>query len=549
MPPVLVARAGPAEAAVAIGRETIATPSIRVPAMATVLAVAPAVQAAAVVAAAAAAAAVLVARDPRQRAAGMLATLVLSALAVATLTTDPFGGRPAVVASAAAAGLVAVIALTALFVRRPALIGLLALAALPFRVPVPLGAETASLLLPLYGVIAAGALAEAVRWLRRGTGPRALEVAEAEQDRRLRFLLLGLAAFVGLYAVQALYSTDLPVALKNVCLFYAPFAVLLRLLADVEWTPERLRAAFRLVCALAVVFAAVGFYEYATGELLLSNAKVQEANDLRPYFRVNSLFFDPNIYGRFEALTMIALAATLLWSRRRRTVLLVALALGVLWAGLVLSLSQSSFAALLGGLALLAALRWRVLPVLGAAAALAVAAIAVVLLAPGAVEIDTRSEDALDRATSGRFDLVTGALSMARDRPVWGFGSGSFGERYRAREGVTSERVAAVSHTIPLTVAAEQGAIGLAAYLALMAAALALVFHRLRERLRDEPPGIADVAAAAVAAAFCALVLHTFVYAAFLEDPLTWALLALAAGIGVPRAARARGVRRAASYP
>ena len=42
-----------------------------------------------------------------------------------------------------------------------------------------------------------------------------------------------------------------------------------------------------------------------------------EANELKPYFRVNSLFFDPNIYGRFLALTMIVLAASLLWPRAR----------------------------------------------------------------------------------------------------------------------------------------------------------------------------------------------------------------------------------------
>ena len=34
-----------------------------------------------------------------------------------------------------------------------------------------------------------------------------------------------------------------------------------------------------------------------------------------------------------------------------------------------------------------------------------------------------------------------------------------------------------------------------------------------------------------VAAAWCALLLHTFVYAAFLEDPLTWTLLAMAAAL------------------
>ena len=34
-----------------------------------------------------------------------------------------------------------------------------------------------------------------------------------------------------------------------------------------------------------------------------------------------------------------------------------------------------------------------------------------------------------------------------------------------------------------------------------------------------------------VAASFCALLVHTFVYAAFLEDPLTWSLLAMAAAL------------------
>jgi O-antigen ligase len=499
--------------------------------MSSILAVAPVIQGAAVLAAAGAGAAVLLARDPRQRALAMLAALALCALAVATLEGDSLGRNRGQVAAAGGAGLIAVAALAALLVRRPALIALLAVGALPFRVPLPLGSETASLLLPLYGVIAAGCAATAFRWLRPGTGPAALAAAEVEPDRRLHRLLLALSAVLVLYALQATYSTDLAQALKNVCLFYVPFAVLLRLLIDVPWTAATLRNAFWLVSGLAVVFAAVGFYEYATGHLLLANAKVQEANDLRPYFRVNSLFFDPNIYGRFLALTMLALAATLLWSRRRETVVLVALTLAVLWAGLVLSLSQSSFAALLGGLAVLAALRWRARWVLAASAVAAVAAVAVILLAPGAIEIDTRSQASLDKATSGRFDLVSGALSMARDRPVWGFGAGSFAERYRRREGVRSERVAAISHTIPLTVAAEQGLIGLAAYLALMWASLMLVFHGLPGRLRRGPPATAEVAAAAVAAAYCALVLHTLVYAAFLEDPLTWTLLAVATGL------------------
>jgi hypothetical protein len=454
--------------------------------------------------------AVLVARDPRVRAGSMLGALVCSALAVASLA-DGLPGGVTVLGGGALVAIVAVAALAALFVRRPALVGLLALAALSFRVPLTLGSEAASLLLPLYGVVGAAALAEAWRWLRRGRGPEALDVAERPVPTVLRHVQIALAAVVGLYALQAVYASDLEVALKNVCLFYAPFAVLFRLLLDVDWNAVRLRQALWILTGLAILFAAVGFYEYASGHLLLANAKVQEANELKPYFRVNSLFFDPNIYGRFLALTMIALAATLVWSRDRRTVLLVAAALGVLWAGLVLSLSQSSFAALLGGLAVLGVLRWKPVPVLGAIAVLATIAVGFVLLSPGALEIDTRSTASLDKATSGRFDLVSGALSMARDRPGGGCGSGAFAARYREREGVRSERVAAVSHTIPLTVAAEQGLIGLRAYLALMVTTLRLVFDGVRRRVRVPEPGIEALAAAAIAAAYCAHRLHTIV--------------------------------------
>jgi hypothetical protein len=72
-----------------------------------------------------------------------------------------------------------------------------------------------------------------------------------------------------------------------------------------------------------------------------------------------------------------------------------------------------------------------------------------------------------------------------------------------------------------VTVAAEQGVIGLAAY-------LFLLYTMLSIQLRGAG---ATLPRAAVAAAFCALVLHTLVYAAFLEDPLTWALLAAAGGL------------------
>ena len=86
--------------------------------------------------------------------------------------------------------------------------------------------------------------------------------------------------------------------------------------------------------------------------------------------------------------------------------------------------------------------------------------------------------------------------------------------------GARADAVSA-SHTIPLTVAAEQGVIGLAVYLALLAVALARLLHRARD----------DPYRAVVAAGFVAVVLHTWLYAAFLEDPVTWTLLAVGAAL------------------
>ena len=113
---------------------------------------------------------------------------------------------------------------------------------------------------------------------------------------------------VVLYALQALYSSDVEHAVKTLGFFYVPFAVSFRLLVEVRWSRRLLLQALGLTVGLALLFAAVGFVEWATGRLLISNEKVLAANDLKPYFRVNSLFFDPNVYGRFLALVMVVLA-------------------------------------------------------------------------------------------------------------------------------------------------------------------------------------------------------------------------------------------------
>jgi O-antigen ligase len=453
------------------------------------------------------------------------------------------------VAGAAAAAAV-VIAVAVAIGRRRSLLGVLAVAALPFRIPIDAGGTTSNLLVPLYLVVAAGSLSLVISKVReRERAPGGAGPTSGWVERLL-------ALFVVLYALQSIYSTDFEKALQQMVFFYVPFALLFGLLKQLDWTPRLLGTSFAVVVGLALLFAAIGFVEYSTKTILL-NPKLVVANDLHTYFTVNSVFFDPDIFGRFLALAMIGLAALLVYERatqsapepgaaladsagspanpepsrsavRRLAAVIVALA--VLWCGLVLTLSRSSLGALLVGLATLAALRWRVSRALAVAfAVLALGALAVVI-SPETFGLN----QGLNGASSGRANLVTGGANLFADRPVWGYGSGSFVHEYRLHNPGGSQTLSA-SHTIPITIGAEQGVIGELAYLALVIAASISLLRGAR----------ADPTRAAVAAAFLALVFHTLLYADFLEDPVAWALLGVGCALSArtPRGAHARAER------
>ena len=476
-------------------------------------------QTAGVIVAALLAAVVLLHRSPRARATAMLAALVLTpVLLVANIWStpqfEPLRERPLLALVAGALGL-AGLALGAFAIhRRPALLALAAAAALPFRIPIESGGDTANLLVPLYLVIAAGALAYATARLRAPRGLDDIVPEEGEHERGpLEWLLAGA---VVLYAAQASYSSDFDEALSQTIFFYVPFALLYALLVRISWTKQLAARCLLVLLVLAVAFVGIGFVEYAKRELLL-NPKVISSNQFEAYFRVNSLFFDPNIYGRFLVTVMLGLVALLLWCRRTALVAGIVAGLALLWAGLVLTLSQSSFTALLAGLVVLGGLRWGTTRAAALVAAFAVAGVLVVFAAPGAVGLNGSA----DNVSSGRWSLVKGGIELAAERPAQGWGAAAFKTEYREQEKASSQRAAAASHTIPITVAAEQGLGGLALYLALVLVALVTLLRGTR----------GSIARAATAAAFVALVVHTLLYAAFLEDPLAWALLAVGAAL------------------
>jgi putative inorganic carbon (HCO3(-)) transporter len=480
--------------------------------------------------AAAAAAAAILLPPGRVRAAAMLLALVLfpvlilgdqwNSPQIVDLRDDEV--RFAFLTLAALAGAAV---LAAIFHRRPILLPLAIVFALPFRVPLEAGGDTANLLVPLYLVIAGGVLATTIRdWGTRPAGP-----VPTPPTGGALWLPLVLAGVVVLYALQTLYSPDFSKSLQNVCFFFVPFSLVYALLRDVEWDRKLLTLVLWVVALEAVAFVVVGSVEYLSRSLFW-NDQVIRSNEFHTYFRVNSIFWDPNIYGRYLALVIVIAMSALLWAKERRTLGLLAGLIAVLWLGLVPTFSQSSFAALLAGLAVLAALRWSWRWTLAAVGAGAILGIVVVLFAGG---ISKLSPDRLNVETGGRSNLVSGGTDLFAQRPLWGYGAGSFPRAYREHI-ATKKAPVSVSHTEPVTVAAEQGLIGLAAYAALLIAALWSMSSGLGrvggvgDTPGDSPPLIAR---AAVLATFVALLVHTMAYAGFYEDPIAWVLLAAGASL------------------
>src|SRR5262245_20046880 len=424
-------------------------------------------------------------------------------------------------AGAIMGAVVVLVALAAAMVRWPILLPLLVVATLPFRIRLHVaGGQAVNLLVPLYAVIGAGVLATAFGALR-GRGPRIRPLPQP--------LVLALVLVICLYALQATYSSDLDFAARNIGFFMTPFAVLFCLLALAEWDRRLLRLALGVLLLEAILFAGIGIGQYAT-EHIFWNGKLEASNDFHFYFRVNSLFWDPNIYGRYLMVAILLGCAALLWSSDRRVAFVLVAALAIIFAGLVFSFSQTTFASLFVGLAVLAALRWSVGWVaIGGSVALAATVLAVFFVAGGSNE---SSRD----ISEGHSSLISGGAKLAAHRPIYGYGSASFSKEFARAEDVPPGDTT-ISHTEPITVAAEQGVIGIAAYLALLAAALWTFFAGIGSiapglRRRFRPLGEGDrteltPARIGLAAAFIALLVHTIGYAAYLTDPLTWALLAV----------------------
>ena len=462
--------------------------------------------------------AVLVLAGESRRA--LLGGLVLLALAELGLAGSLSGGglgdafSPAV----AGAGLLAALALGAaawFLVRRPGLVPVLVLLAAPFRLPLDFDRSNALFvsiaddgqlgrLLPLYFVLAAAVLALVWRVAREREQPRGLP----------RMIALPTAAFVGFACISLLWAQDLDAGRDLLAYFTVPFAALLAVVARSpfpDWLP---RALARVAIGLAALFAAIGLFQAAIGELFFFAPKLEITNANSDYFRVTSLFVDPSLYGRHVVLGLGVLLVVLALGRigPKLGVALVALMFG----GLVFSYSQSSMITLIViVIALGIALGDRVLR----RAAIVVSAVLVLGLA-GFFILSAVEGDSLRRQTSDRSDRIEDTARVIERDPIAGVGIGGQPRATRRLVRRDQSTKAFVSHTTPLTVAAELGAVGLVLYVWLLVGGARLIEH-VRRREAGLGLGLGVV--------FLGLFVHALGYSGFLEDPITWVVLAIGA--------------------
>jgi hypothetical protein len=416
-------------------------------------------------------------------------------------------GHHRLLAAAAVVGLICAAAGTWIVLRVPWLLAVATLACVPARIPVHVGSTQANLLLPLYAVVAVAAVALA--WELFGDDTR---------SRELGPLAWPLAALVGLQGVSLVWSQDVRQGSIELLFFVLPFGLLAVALARLSWSRAWVVAIYVQLALMALVFAVIGIVQYESRNIFW-NPKVRVDNAYAPngwFYRVNSVYYDPSIYGRFLVIGILASLVVVL--RRRRDPLwqlAAALTIAITWAGLLPSFSQSSFIALIVAVLAAAIVAWRKRSLFLIAAAIGV------LIGATIASPSVRHRASLSHVTSGRSTLVSKGLTVAEHHPVVGVGVGGFKHAYaRLAHLRGKEPKAAASHTTPITVAAETGFVGLAIFLWLVAAALRTAFRRLG-------PGFDGTARLAFGLALVAILVHCLFYNALFEDPTFWGLLAL----------------------
>jgi len=414
----------------------------------------------------------------------------------------------------------------------------------PLRVELPLGSTTSDLLIPLYLALLAVAVAELL----------VRDRLRVPDERRRDPLRLAFAAMIAVIAASTLwighrYATPdkgFADALVKLFAFYLPFGVLYYVVYRYVTDLRRLGRLLVTFVGAGAVLAVVGIVQYPTHLVIVNRAGIEHDLALQHTFRSNAVFWDPNIYGRFLGLVMLAGLALFLAVRlrdpgpgRTRGLWLTGAAVVLAAIALVVTFSRSSVAGLLLG-AVVIELAW-----LGRRRGAVAVLLTVLVLGGGLVGLTAlrHPQDVSNKLTTtrgwnkitgGRVYLMEAGVFMFEKHPLDGLGLAQFPLAYpHFRHTHAASLAVRDSHTTVLTVAAEQGTLGLVAFAALLATFFATTGGRRRfgadRRLYLWQAGLV--------ACVVSILVHSMTYNAFFEDPYLWLFAALASAGAVRLAA------------
>lgn len=319
--------------------------------------------------------------------------------------------------------------------------------------------------------------------------------------------LLGLLTAISVLSFAAAISIPLGMRFFAITLYLFAFAVWLSSYADRDRRGRQIVLAWLTIAVISAILGtlALQFAGFPMRLELISSGST----------RASALFKDPNVYGPFLVPITVILIEELISPRLLRIRPIFGfLLIAILVIGLIYSFSRAAWANMLLSTAIMFAVVLlrrrsgrRIAGVIGGLIAVGMAALAFVVFSGQADFIGQRAQ--LQQYDSERFGAQRAGVALASNHPV-GVGPGQFLYHHPVE-----------SHSVYVRVLAEQGVLGLAAWIGLGLFTLGLaIANAVRGRTA------AGIGAASLLGAWCGLLLNGVVV-----DTLHWRHLWVVAGL------------------
>ena len=286
-----------------------------------------------------------------------------------------------------------------------------------------------------------------------------LYIVARRRVRPLSWFHVFVVLFVLWAAVTTLWSVDSEATQKRL-MTYLQLALLVWLIWEIAWSPQRTRALLGAYVLGVSVAAVATVHDYLSGVHATGYPG-----------RFNGLSVDPNELGVTLALGLPMAWYLSLSQRQQRVAWLWQLYVPVAITAILLTASRGAFLTMLVALAIIPATQGRLR--LRSKAALCAVVVGSLVLAFSFVP-----EATLERLQTTQGDIESGyfgnrgriwraGLEVAREHPLVGVGAGAFGAAV-----VPSLNFEWASHSVPLSILVEDGIVGLLIFLAMFGATI-----------------------------------------------------------------------------